>query len=201
MKARNLNREKLLNAMIFFIKNTNRNKIGKMKMSKLLFALDFEHFHQTGRTVTGLTYYAWKWGPYPKDIMENMDENNFPSDLAKYIGILPKAIYNEDETGYLFKLKPNTKLNLDIFSKRELQIMGNWATIFHDASATLMSDWSHEADSPWDRVWKVEGRKFEKIDYVYALDNKSPLEKSEAQALLEEEEEYNTIFPVKNQIE
>ncbi|HZY10282.1 MAG TPA: type II toxin-antitoxin system antitoxin SocA domain-containing protein, partial [Bacteroidota bacterium] len=97
-------------------------------MSKLLFALDFEHFHQTGRAVTGLTYYAWTWGPYPKDVMENMDEHNFPDDLAKHIGIIPKAIYDEDETGYLFKIKHKAKLNLDIFSKRESDIMKNWAT-------------------------------------------------------------------------
>ena len=186
--------------MIFFIKNTNRNKIGKIKMSKLLFALDFEHFCKTGRAVTGVTYYAWTWGPYPKDIMERMTEKEFPRDLAKHIAVLPKSIYQEDETGYLFKVKPNTKLNTRIFSKRELEIMERWATIFKDSTAKEISDWSHEAGSPWHIVWERENRRFQKIDYTYALDKKSPISKEEAEELLREEAEYEQAFPTNSEI-
>jgi hypothetical protein len=45
-------RDKLINAIIFFAKNTRF--LGKTKLCKLLYFLDFEHFKETGRPVTGL---------------------------------------------------------------------------------------------------------------------------------------------------
>lgn len=54
-------REKLINAIIFFANHTKH--LGKIKLFKLLYLLDFEHFRQTGQNVTGLDYRAWKFGP------------------------------------------------------------------------------------------------------------------------------------------
>ena len=47
-------RDKLINAIVFFAKNTKY--CGKIKLIKLLYLLDFEHFRQTGRSVTGMDY-------------------------------------------------------------------------------------------------------------------------------------------------
>ena len=59
-------REKLINAIIYFVNNTKT--CGLVKLFKLLSFLDFEHFRQTGRSVTGLDYFAWPWGPVPRDL-------------------------------------------------------------------------------------------------------------------------------------
>ncbi|EQD27720.1 hypothetical protein B2A_15132, partial [mine drainage metagenome] len=56
-------REKLLNAMVFFVSKTKH--CGVTKLFKLLNFLDFEHYKQTGRSVTGLDYFAWDYGPVP----------------------------------------------------------------------------------------------------------------------------------------
>lgn len=53
-------REKLINTIIYFAIHVK--KCGKIKLFKLLYFLDFEHYKQTGRSVTGLDYYAWKMG-------------------------------------------------------------------------------------------------------------------------------------------
>lgn len=45
-------REKLINAIVFFAANTRH--CGKVKLFKLLYLLDFAHFRETGRSVTGL---------------------------------------------------------------------------------------------------------------------------------------------------
>jgi len=58
-------REKLVNAIVFFAGNTRY--CGKTKLFKLLYLLDFHHFRETGRSVTGLEYRAWKHGPVPFD--------------------------------------------------------------------------------------------------------------------------------------
>ena len=45
-------REKLLNAIVFFV--TRTKNCNTIKLFKLLNFLDFEHYRQTGESVTGL---------------------------------------------------------------------------------------------------------------------------------------------------
>lgn len=195
MEARNRNREKLINAMIFFALNTNRKKIGKTKMSKLLFALDFEHFKQTGRFVTGVKYYAFPKGPYPKEVFEALSARESPKDIARYLWVT--AMYEEDgeEKGLLFKVKRKVQPDFSLFSKREIEIMTRLAEIFYDATAKQVTHWSHSRGSPWEQVWQKENRKFAPIEYTYAIDDSSPITKEEAEALLKEEEEFESVFP------
>lgn len=60
----NHERQKLVEAVLYFA--TNVKKLGKVKLFKLLYFLDFEHFRDTGRSVTGMDYVAWKMGPVRK---------------------------------------------------------------------------------------------------------------------------------------
>ncbi|MCQ4437482.1 Panacea domain-containing protein, partial [Clostridioides difficile] len=60
----NPDRQKLVEAVLFFA--THVKKLGKVKLFKLLYFLDFEHFRDTGRSVTGMDYDAWKRGPGPE---------------------------------------------------------------------------------------------------------------------------------------
>lgn len=81
-------REKLLNAIIFFANNTT--VCGKVKLIKLLSLLDFEHYTQTGRSVTGMEYYAWRMGPVPVSVEEEFD---CPSDdFQEHISIKAEDI-------------------------------------------------------------------------------------------------------------
>src|SRR5258708_26258226 len=89
----NNDRKKLIAAIMYFAKNTN--KCGKTKLFKLLYFLDFEHFRQAGRSVTGLSYYAWKMGPVPVALM---DEMSVPEpDLAERVRFqsIPTKFNNE----------------------------------------------------------------------------------------------------------
>ena len=64
----NSSRQKLINAIVFFASNTQF--CGKIKLFKLLYLMDFEHFGKTGKSVTGFEYEAWKFGPVPTALME-----------------------------------------------------------------------------------------------------------------------------------
>ena len=61
-------REKLINAIVFFLKNTNH--CHTLKLFKLLNLADFEHFRQKGRTITGLQYRALPKGPVPTALLD-----------------------------------------------------------------------------------------------------------------------------------
>lgn len=73
------NREKLINTIIYFANKVD--KCGKVKLFKLLYFLDFEHYKLTGRSVTGLDYYAWKMGPVPVALYDEMESPE--PDMAK----------------------------------------------------------------------------------------------------------------------
>ena len=80
-------REKLLNAIIYFIANTKR--CHTLKLFKLLYFLDFEHFRQTGQGVTGLRYVAWPKGPAPDELWRELDAPR--PDLAKAVSVIRRS--------------------------------------------------------------------------------------------------------------
>lgn len=108
-------REKLINAIIFFANHTKH--LGKIKLFKLLYLLDFEHFRQTGQNVTGLTYSAWKYGPVPVTLAQEWDE--LESDLAAAIAIRPEQVIDYERQAVV----PLAEFDDSHFSKRELRIM------------------------------------------------------------------------------
>src|SRR5437588_7300824 len=63
-------REKLLNAIIYFLGATNH--CHTLKLFKLLNFADFEHFRQTGRTITGCEYHALPKGPVPTKLFDEI---------------------------------------------------------------------------------------------------------------------------------
>src|SRR5450759_3821025 len=63
-------REKLINAIIYFVRGTNH--CHTLKLFKLLNFADFEHFRQTGRTIFGIDYHALPMGPVPNDLYDEI---------------------------------------------------------------------------------------------------------------------------------
>jgi uncharacterized phage-associated protein len=153
-------REKLINAIIYFAKNTKY--CGKTKLLKLLYFLDFIHFKQTGKSITRQDYFAWKMGPVPKDLFEELSGNMKP-DLKTSIQELP--------TGKEFQqINPIKPFNADYFSKKEIELLETISFIFEDAKADLMIEATHLKNKPWDRTLKEKGE-CQKIDYMLAVDS------------------------------
>lgn len=177
-------REKLINAIIYFAKNTKY--CGKTKLLKLLYFLDFRHFKQTGKSVTGLDYYAWDMGPVLKDLYIELDDMR--PDLKAAIKELPKGGFQ--------KIIPKKKFDGDYFSKRELKLLKDVSYIFQDAKADDMVESTHLKNEPWDRTLKERG-KYHKIDYMLSIDNiDNSLSASEARERREEISEMHKIFGV-----
>lgn len=178
------NREKMLNAMIFFLKKTK--KCGKLKTLKLLYFLDFIHFKQTGSSVTELRYFAWEKGPVARELWYEL--SNPKKDLKDHIAILPGA------PGEFLRMIPRKRFDPKYFSKRELGIMNQLADIFKEADADDMSEVSHLPNQPWDKTKKEKGLS-EEIDYMLSLDNtKDSLSIERVQDILNEREEVRLLF-------
>ncbi|MDR3493362.1 MAG: Panacea domain-containing protein [Ancalomicrobiaceae bacterium] len=156
-------REKLIQAINFFARNTR--KFGKIKLFKLLYFLDFEHYKLTGRNVTGLTYYAWPKGPVPVDLYNEID--NPPSDLSDAFQIEKRAL----KENWMLAITPKVDFSGHHFTKREMMIMKNLAEEYRDTDAESMIEATHLENLPWDRVYNKEGKKQKEIPYSLAIRN------------------------------
>jgi uncharacterized phage-associated protein len=143
-------REKLLNAIIYFVSNTKR--CHTLKLFKLLNFLDFEHFRQTGFGVTGLDYKAWAKGPVPSALWHEINRGG-DEDLRKAVTVFP---IKDELSDALVKrvITARAPFDASYFSRRELDIMQKLAEIFSEVDGNDMSSISHLRNLPWRKVFK-----------------------------------------------
>lgn len=176
-------REKLINVIIYFAKKTRY--CGKTKLLKLLYFLDFTHFKQAGKSVTGLDYFAWEMGPVPKELFEEISGNMKP-DMKSAINDLPADGFQQ--------IRSKKKFDDRYFSKKELDLLKNISFIFKDAQAEAMVESTHLKNKPWDSTLKEKGE-FKKIDYMLAIDSEIvSLPYNEARERMEERSEMFRVF-------
>ena len=181
---RDHSREKLLNAIAYFVQNTKA--CGKTKLYKLLYFFDFQHYTETGRSVTGLEYYAWPMGPVPRALHEELD---LPAqDFATQFEVENLVLRNGNP---MLKLKPLKPFDPSHFSKRELRLLESLAREFRNSNAEQMVEETHVENLPWDRVYKKEGRPQELIPYELALRKG---DKEQFMGAIQEDEEFRENY-------
>lgn len=174
-------REKLLNAINFFARNTEN--LGKIKLFKLLYLLDFEHFRQTGRSVTGLEYRAWKLGPVPILLMQEWEQPD--PDFLKSLRIEPEPVFDHVR----HSVRPIAEFDDRHFSRRELRLMEHFAGEFQDALSQPMITATHAEGFPWAKVWAEQGMNAP-IPYDLAVQADDP----EAESILEAARDYEAML-------
>lgn len=190
----NIYRKKLINAVLFFSKETNHTNI--TKLMKLLNFLDFEHFNQTGYPSIGLDYYAFDNGPVPKNFWLEVKDAELPEDLGKLVSVYYRTWGEENKKKEIeFRAKPNTKVDFDVFSPREQKILKNLAFIYKDAYAKDMSNISHEDNKPWEITRNTKGKNA-LIDYMLALDENSEIDPRDARESLHDHIETVKAFNI-----
>ncbi|GMV29941.1 MAG: hypothetical protein AMXMBFR59_20660 [Rhodanobacteraceae bacterium] len=174
-------REKLINIAIYFANNTLY--CGKIKLIKLLYLLDFEHFRQTGRSVTGLEYRAWKLGPVPPLFFAEWEK--LGEDFAEAIEIVPEKVID-----YLrHSVRPKRAFDDSHFSRRELAIMQRLVGRFRDEMSEPMINFTHAERGPWAKIWDSGRGDQERIPYALAVADDAP----NADAVLDAADEYESI--------
>src|SRR5262249_4442671 len=156
-------REKLLQAINFFVRNTH--KCGKVKLFKLLYFLDFEHFKMTGRSVTGLNYDAWPMGPVPVSL--NNELENPEADMAGAFRIETIPIRQGTET--MLRIQSQITFSDRHFTKREANLMARLAAEYRDADSDDMIEATHLENKPWDKIYNQENKKQQRIPYELAI--------------------------------
>jgi uncharacterized phage-associated protein len=159
-------REKLINAVVYFSSNTRY--CGKVKLFKLLYLLDFNHFRETGRSVTGLDYRAWKMGPVPLDLMQEWEE--LEADMANAISIVPER----DIDFIRERVVPKVAFDDSLFTRRELRLMHERSTNFADELTKPFIGFVQEECGPWAKIWDGGRGNNERIPYSLAVPDSDP---------------------------
>lgn len=174
-------REKLINAIVFFSANTKH--CGKVKLFKLLYLLDFAHFKETGRSVTGLDYRAWKMGPVPLELMQEWDQ--LEPDMSAAISIEPEKVVDYVREQVI----PRRPFDDSLFTKRELRLMQALAEKHRDEMSKPLVGLTHEERGPWDKIWDAGRGNNARIPYSLAIDDNDP----NRDAILAAAREYESI--------
>ena len=175
-------REKLINTVVYFASNTRH--CGKVKLFKLLYLLDFNHFRETGRSVTGLDYRAWKMGPVPLELMQEWEE--LEADMANAVSIVPERVIDFIRE----RVVPKVAFDDSLFTRRELRLMQELSTNFADELTRPLIGFTHENRGPWDKIWDGGRGNNERIPYSLAVPDSDP----NRDAILESAREYKGIF-------
>jgi uncharacterized phage-associated protein len=159
-------RRKLINAIVYFAANTRY--CGKVKLFKLLYLLDFGHFRETGRSVTGLDYLAWKMGPAPLELMQEWDQ--LSPDLAAAIDIQPEQVIDYTRE----RVVPRVAFDDSAFTKRELRHLEELAARFRDDYTQPLVNITHDERGPWVKIWDDGRGNNERIPYNLAVPDDDP---------------------------
>ncbi len=174
-------RDKLINAILYFAERTRG--LGKIKLFKLLYLLDFEHFRQTGRPVTGMEYRAWKMGPVPAALVQIWDD--LDADVAEAIEIRPEKVYDYVRANVI----PKRRFDDAHFTPRELRILADLAERYADDLSEKMTDVTHDENGAWASVWQDGAGSDQVIAYRLALAADDP----NREAILQAATEYEAI--------
>lgn len=176
-------REKLIQAVVYFASRTKY--CGKIKLFKLLYLLDFEHFRQTGKSVTGFEYQAWKFGPVPIDLMEEWEEVG--PDLAQAVHIVEEKVIDYDRQAV--KVNEGIQFIPDVFTPRQIRIMESLAERYRETYSPKLIDVTHEQNSAWEKVWQGGEGAHQRIPYELAIPEAAP-ERDVLMHIAEEERMY-----------
>jgi len=141
-----------------------------------------------GRSVTGLDYEAWPFGPVPPQLFKEFEE--YVEDLKQKISLINKDITKKDtEKRLMIEIRFRGTPDESIFTPRELKKIHELIEIYKDATPPQMSEITHLRNSPWDKTRKEKGD-WKLIDPLLALDSESNITNEELTSSLQERTEF-----------
>jgi uncharacterized phage-associated protein len=156
-----LNRDKYIHSILFFLEKINNPYLGKTKLMKLLYFLDFGFYENHGVSITNDKYVWYPHGPYPSrvdTVLDYMERNKLIERSIKEFGIRRQERYMANE-----------KFNRSYFSSEEMRAIERVAIYFEDYSTQEIEDEAHR-DIPWLLSKPEDGKKVGGyIDYKLAL--------------------------------
>jgi len=146
------------NAVLYFIKYCNNQYLHATKLNKLLYYLDFVHFRDYKKSVTGDVYIHQGFGPVPSRIDEML------AALKNEGAIDTEAVPYNGEEMIKFSLKDNSKFDETVFSSHQKTLLKKICDEFAGWPTEKIVAQTH-LEAPW-----FYSKPYEIVDYAYAKD-------------------------------
>lgn len=131
------NPNKLKHLILYFIKqHAGEPNFGKVRLAKLLFEADFEHFRRTGEAITGRSYVGMQQGPVPEDFDDFLERMQARQELS--FASEPMGPYTQQRP--VARAEPD----LSLFSPGEMEVIDAVVREQHGMTAGEVSKRSHE---------------------------------------------------------
>lgn len=157
---------KLKAILLYFCNYTDVKFLGKVKLMKLFYFLDFMHLKKYGSPVTYDTYINLEHGPIPsfiKNLIDNAADEIEKSELSDTIDVeKPSRIK-------MYRFLPQRKFrekDRKLFSESELEILKKVCARFGDKSTKFIEDISHK-EAPWAKT-----KFLDEIPYTIATEDR-----------------------------
>jgi uncharacterized phage-associated protein len=171
--------QKLKAILLYFSNCTDTKYLGKVKLMKLFYFLDFMHVKAYGTPITYDTYVNLEHGPIPSTIKNIID--NAADDLEN--SILSDTIYFERPSGTsmhrVMPIREFSKEDEKLFSQHELEILKKVCVRFGSKTTREVEQASHD-EAPW-----KETKYLQTIPYALAARDKDSRLSEEELALLD----------------
>ncbi|PIZ00189.1 hypothetical protein COY62_03935, partial [bacterium (Candidatus Howlettbacteria) CG_4_10_14_0_8_um_filter_40_9] len=158
--------KKLKAVILFFGTHTDTKFLGKVKLMKLFYFLDFMHVKNYGSPVTYDNYINLEHGPIPSAIKNLVDTATDDVDNS----LLADTISIERPTGTdmcrIIPLREFSEKDEKYFSETEMEILNKVCLRFGDKNTRYIEDASHE-EAPW-----KETNLLDYIPYTLAAEDK-----------------------------
>ncbi|MFC1627461.1 Panacea domain-containing protein [Patescibacteria group bacterium] len=152
-----INTGKYKNAVLYFSANCNNSHLGRVKLNKLFYYLDFISYRDRGKSVTGDVYIHEDFGPVPQKIEEIVSKLKKDSELVVEFDPEYKTAGK-----YFFKNKKSPKLKS--FDAYEKDLLKKICKFFFTWSTSKIITQTH-LEAPW-----FYSEIFDVVDYKYAKD-------------------------------
>jgi putative zinc finger/helix-turn-helix YgiT family protein len=143
--------ERLTNLLSYIADNV---VLYKTSMNKYLWYIDFQNFKKNVRSITGLRYMRYSYGPVVEKFKYDEILNHFDDKIIK-------EEYEED-CRIITKIKSTKNYDLSIFKEEEIEVINNVINKLKEKNCTEISNLSHKEDG-----W-IENNDKELISYDFA---------------------------------
>jgi len=145
---------KLKATLLYFCQNTDPENMGKVKLMKLFYFLDFIHTRRYGIPITFDSYVNLDHGPIPSTIKNIVDElscDSGKSAIMDTVTLNVRHIGDGKTQHQIVRNRDLQQLDLDMFSGNELDILKEICEKYKSSTGADVEEISHN-EAPWKKT-------------------------------------------------
>ena len=160
-RATSYSEDKLQHVILYFLEHMNNVHLGRTKLMKLLYFVDFNHYEARGCSVTGATYRKLPHGPYPDKIEKAIAK-------MENVGMVREIRVKRGKFTQHRLITLDAKFDAARFSGAELETIERVAADWAEATAADIEATTHN-EAPWAGTANGKVIDYEMANYRRAL--------------------------------